>query len=423
MTSRAMRACCALAMVAAACKPNPTDTGVGGSGRFSGALAVADISGLHRPILGIAGATLNFMQGSTSLGIATSAIDGSWTSPVLAGGITYTIQVSAAGEKDFPIIVPLVPTPRNIGTFGMVAGSTASGEASLHLSIGGTPLRASPGSASMAPGLRMVAGTVEIYNGVYLAASDPALVSQTASFGSLPATLDFDGASGDLPALTIWGPVTVRVIIPGFTIPDSVVYFDNPSASITMHIATLAPNSVASIGLSPSSIVADSGASVQIVATPLDSNQTALVGRVVTWLSSDTAAATVSASGMVLLKSQSIPVTITATSEGVSGTVPVIGARALAVQSSRSVGPSNISQYFYVDATGPTAFSSARFTAQSSTSNGVALTVFAGFPTGTPACNTAVFRLVATCVIPGPLSGRYVVVLGPNPAPGSLIVQ
>ena len=61
---------------------------------------------------------------------------------------------------------------------------------------------------------------------------------------------------------------------------------------------------------------------VQLVATPKDGSGTPLAGRVVTWASSSTTIATVSASGLVTGKAAGTA-TITATSEGKSGTASI----------------------------------------------------------------------------------------------------
>jgi len=82
------------------------------------------------------------------------------------------------------------------------------------------------------------------------------------------------------------------------------------------------PAPVASVTLTPATTSVSVGQAVQLTATPKDVNGTALTGRVITWSSSVTGVATVSALGLVT----SVAVgstTITATSEGVNGTAVV----------------------------------------------------------------------------------------------------
>src|SRR5439155_714149 len=76
---------------------------------------------------------------------------------------------------------------------------------------------------------------------------------------------------------------------------------------------------VASVTVSPAAAGVTVGATTQLTATPKDANGTALSGRVVTWATSNAAAGTVSASGLVTGVAAG-SATITATSEGQSGT-------------------------------------------------------------------------------------------------------
>src|SRR3989442_2884356 len=86
-----------------------------------------------------------------------------------------------------------------------------------------------------------------------------------------------------------------------------------PSACHT-HVA------VASVTVSPSSATVQVGGPVQLTATPKDAAGNPLTDRTVTWTSSDTTIARVNGSGLVTGKANGGPITITATSEGKSGT-------------------------------------------------------------------------------------------------------
>src|SRR5437899_441446 len=79
---------------------------------------------------------------------------------------------------------------------------------------------------------------------------------------------------------------------------------------------------VASVTVSPTAAGVTVGATTQLTATPKDANGTALSGRVVTWATSNAAAATVSASGLVTGVAAG-SATITATSEGKSGSAAI----------------------------------------------------------------------------------------------------
>ena len=74
---------------------------------------------------------------------------------------------------------------------------------------------------------------------------------------------------------------------------------------------------VASMTVSPASASLSAGQTVQLTATPRDSQGNPLSGRVITWSTSDATAATVSGSGLVTAVAVG-GATITATSEGKS---------------------------------------------------------------------------------------------------------
>src|SRR5207247_6627682 len=80
---------------------------------------------------------------------------------------------------------------------------------------------------------------------------------------------------------------------------------------------------VASVEVTPPAPTVVVGATVQLAGTAKDAAGTPLTGRAVTWQTSDATIATVDASGLVTGKAAGGPVTITATSEGKSGTSAV----------------------------------------------------------------------------------------------------
>src|SRR5207245_1232520 len=90
---------------------------------------------------------------------------------------------------------------------------------------------------------------------------------------------------------------------------------------------------VASVTVTPTTAGLQVGATQQFTAVPKDAAGNTLTGRVVTWASSNTAIATVSSSGVVSGTAGG-PATITATSEGQSGTAALTIAAASCVISS-----------------------------------------------------------------------------------------
>jgi uncharacterized protein YjdB len=80
---------------------------------------------------------------------------------------------------------------------------------------------------------------------------------------------------------------------------------------------------VASVTVSPTSLSLQTGQTGQLTATPKDANGNSLSGRVVTWSSNNTSVATVNSNGLVTAGATGGSATITATSEGQSGTAAV----------------------------------------------------------------------------------------------------
>ena len=104
------------------------------------------------------------------------------------------------------------------------------------------------------------------------------------------------------------GPVTMTATSEG----------QSGTASVTV---TVAP--VAAVTVTPSSGTVAIGQTVQLTATPRDASGNPLTGRVITWQSSNSAIASVNGSGLVSGVAAGGPVTITATSEGQSGTASI----------------------------------------------------------------------------------------------------
>ena len=82
---------------------------------------------------------------------------------------------------------------------------------------------------------------------------------------------------------------------------------------------TAPADAAASVAVSPASAMLAQGGTASLTATPKDASGTALAGRVVTWASDNTAAATVNGSGLVTTVAAG-SATITATCEGQTGT-------------------------------------------------------------------------------------------------------
>src|SRR5947199_6562971 len=101
--------------------------------------------------------------------------------------------------------------------------------------------------------------------------------------------------------------------------------------------------SVASVTVSPGAPTVQVGQTVQLTATPKDANGTPLTGRVVTWSSDNTSAATVDGSGLVTGVAAG-SATITATSEGQSGTASVTVSTVPVASVTVSPSPASVQQ-------------------------------------------------------------------------------
>src|SRR3989454_1175367 len=80
---------------------------------------------------------------------------------------------------------------------------------------------------------------------------------------------------------------------------------------------------VAAVTVSPAAPTVQVGQTAQFTATPQDASGNPLTGRVITWQSSNSAIASVNGSGLVSGVAAGGPVTMTATSEGQSGTASI----------------------------------------------------------------------------------------------------
>ena len=134
------------------------------------------------------------------------------------------------------------------------------------------------------------------------------LVNRTVSWSSTNTAVASVSSSGLVTALAAGGPVTIVATSEG----------QDGSA-----VVTVTPPPVASVSVSPASPSLTPLAVVQLSATTRDASGAVLTGRVVTWSSSNNAVATVSGAGLVTGITVGAPVTITATSEGQTGTVTV----------------------------------------------------------------------------------------------------
>src|SRR6266568_2587218 len=188
--------------------------------------------------------------------------------------------------------------------FVPVAGQTFSdtGTTACHTHVAVASVDVSPTSAAIHP-----SGTVQLTATPKDAAGNP-LSGRVVTWASGDTTIAKVDANGLVTGKTPGGPVTITATSEGKSGTSAV---------------TVTPVPVASVVVTPATGSTHVGVTLQLTATPKDSAGNPLTGRTVTWASGDTTIAKVDASGLVTGKTLGGPVTVTATSEGKSGTSAV----------------------------------------------------------------------------------------------------
>lgn len=112
--------------------------------------------------------------------------------------------------------------------------------------------------------------------------------------------------------------------IPGSSVDVATETVSGQTTSFSVYGIVLAPAPVASVGISPPTASVGVGTTLQLNTTLRDAANNVLTDRTVTWTSSNSAIASVGTStGIVTGVAAGGPVTITATSEGMSGTAQI----------------------------------------------------------------------------------------------------
>ena len=190
---------------------------------------------------------------------------------------------------------------------GQAAGSATitatsegkSGTSAITVSVPVASVVLSPASATVA------AGSTEQLTATPLDANGNPLTGRTITWTS--------GAPGV-------ASVSASGLVTGVAAGSATITATSEGKSGTSAITVPVP--VASVTVSPASATLAVGATQQLTATPLDANGTPLTGRAVTWVSSTPSVATVDGTGLVTALAGGAT-TITATSEGKSGTAAI----------------------------------------------------------------------------------------------------
>ena len=214
--------------------------------------------------------------------------------------VTWTTGAPGVATVDGTGLVTALAT----GSVTITATSEGkNGSSAITVPVPVASVTVSPASATLA------VGATQQLTATPLDANGNPLTGRTVTWvSSAPSVATVDG-TGLVTALA-GGATTITATSEG----------KSGSSAITV------PVPVASLTVSPGSATVAVGATQQLSATPLDANGNPLTGRAVTWVSGNTAVATVSSSGLVTAVAAG-SVTITATSEGKTGssaiTVPV----------------------------------------------------------------------------------------------------
>jgi uncharacterized protein YjdB len=144
------------------------------------------------------------------------------------------------------------------------------------------------------------------------------LTGRTVTWTTSNAAIATVSSTGLVTGVAAGGPVTITATSEGQT----------GTAAITV---TATPAPVASVTVSPPTATVTVGATVQLTATTTDAAGNVLTGRTVTWTSDNTAVATVDATGLVTGVAAGTA-TITATSEGQTGTAAITVTAAPTIQ-------------------------------------------------------------------------------------------
>ena len=143
--------------------------------------------------------------------------------------------------------------------------------------------------------------------------------------------------SDNVSVATVQATGDVKAVGPGNAMIKASSEGKTNSSRLSVSVA--APIPVASVSVSPATASLQVGASVQLSAVTRDANNNVLIGRLVTWSSSNTGISTVSTSGLVTAVAAG-SVSITASSEGQTASAPItVSAPAPVPVASVSVSP------------------------------------------------------------------------------------
>jgi len=294
-------------------------------------IALVDATGL---VTGVGGgsatitATSEGQSGTASISVSTVPVASVAVTPATANlSVGQTAQLTAT-PKDAngnPLIGRAVTWSTSNGSVATVSGTglvTAAGAGSATITAtsegksGTASVTVTPVTGQFAIGDSVQTTVAAWVRNTSQPPADPATGTPPSVIGTQPAGVRGVVDSGPVLNTTPGGDGAIRY---------HVLFATGVSGWVVQsNLAKIVPTvPVASVTVSPATASLTVGQTVQLTATPKDANGNPLTGRTITWSSSDNTIATVNGSGLVTGVGPGGPVTITATSEGQSGTATV----------------------------------------------------------------------------------------------------
>ncbi|HEV8217510.1 MAG TPA: Ig-like domain-containing protein [Gemmatimonadaceae bacterium] len=274
-------------------------------------------------------ATSEGKSGTASVAVVPVPVATVAVSPLSANVVVGGTQQLVAVTKD----------ASNNTLSGRIVTWSTSSTAIATVSTAGVVTGVAPGTATITATSEGKSGTATIFVSQVPVASitvspSPATVAGTQTIQLTATVKDQNGVvvtdrtvswSTNNSSVAMVSPTGLTAVVTGNNTGNVNVSATITATSETKSVGTnvtVTPNPVATVTVSPSPASVKKNDKVTLTATPRDANNNVLTGRAVTWSSSNTNVATVSASGEVTGKNSGTAV-ITATIGGVSGTSTV----------------------------------------------------------------------------------------------------